>query len=348
MCMRHALTIIAIAISIPLALALVMGFHGAVINIGDGYLVAPTDSKSRSTHTEQRMHNIPYLKEMLEQNLTLSYRQQMKFFSVRDNVAAFLGDQPKPKYDHVFGRNETSITAFLKKQTPNHRMYHEYHKREAIYFGYILSERYVFRHIFKNGGHVVEWQTGKGHISSDEVGNRSIAAVVRDPVDHFLSGWAECGERKIFFLETATSTLETNTYNKRLQMWLAMLIQMPHNKCRRHSWPQAHFLLGGDMAPLDLGLIGDLRELPRVLELTGFQYDYAIHKNKGDYASSESELKQNMFPKRIDLISDETMRLICRYVALDYYLFDFEPPKVCREDPTVLPMLGNFYDDVRI
>ena len=52
MCMRHALTIIAIAISIPLALALVMGFHGAVINIGDGYLVAPTDSKSRSTHTE--------------------------------------------------------------------------------------------------------------------------------------------------------------------------------------------------------------------------------------------------------------------------------------------------------
>ena len=64
MCMRHALTIIAIAISIPLALALVMGFHGAVINIGGGYLVAPTDSKSRSTHTEQRIQGIPYLKEM--------------------------------------------------------------------------------------------------------------------------------------------------------------------------------------------------------------------------------------------------------------------------------------------
>ena len=44
----------------------------------------------------------------------------------------------------------------------------------------------------------MELQTHAGHmgqVSEEEVGDRKLVAVVRDPVSHFFSGWAECGAR---------------------------------------------------------------------------------------------------------------------------------------------------------
>ena len=47
--------------------------------------------------------------------------------------------------------------------------------------------------------------------------------------------------------------------------------------------------------------------------------------------AAENDVKTRHFPRAPELLSDDTVRDICRYLALDYYLFDFRPPVPCRE-----------------
>ena len=75
-------------------------------------------------------------------------------------------------------------------------------------------------------------------------------------------------------------------------------------------------------------IVGDLRELAGVVNMTGFAYQAEVmgHRN----ATADSFLTEH-FPKTIHRLKIKTMREICRFVALDYYLFDFKPHPVCSE-----------------
>jgi len=265
---------------------------------------------------------IPHLNEMQSnRNLSLSYRHQRKFFSVKDDVISYV----------------------LK----NKNMTHYFHgdDKGGHLFAFRLNNDYAFRHIFKNGGTTIARQTGvrnHGHVPRKkiEIGNRRLVTVVRDPIDHFLSGWSECGFREA--LQDQRETDNTTTYDERIQSWLKVVEgRRKPVGCRPHSYPQANFLLDTDGSNTyeSLDLIGDLNELPQVLGLAGFEYNYSIPIERN---SSENEVKEKLYPKRVDLISDDTMKQLCRYLALDYYLFDFTPPMVCREDTTVLPLLNMF------
>ena len=270
--------------------------------------------------TRKEGSGIPHLNEMQSNhNLSLSYRHQRKFFSVKDDVISYV----------------------LK----NKNMTHYFHgdDKGGHLFAFLLNNDYAFRHIFKNGGTTIAWQTGvrnHGHVPRKKIGNRRLVTVVRDPIDHFLSGWSECGFREA--LQDQRETDNTTTYDERIQSWLKVVEGRRKSVgCRPHSYPQANFLLDTDGSNTyeSLDLIGDLNELPQVLGLAGFEYNYSIPIERN---SSENEVKEKLYPKRVDLISDDTMKQLCRYLALDYYLFDFTPPMVCREDTTVLPLLNMF------
>jgi hypothetical protein len=77
-----------------------------------------------------------------------------------------------------------------------------------------------------------------------------------------------------------------------------------------------------------LEIVGDLREMPGVLMLADFDYNVTIQTGRN---AEEALIKQQYYPKRKDLISKYTMREICKLVAVDYFLFDFEPPNVCSD-----------------
>jgi hypothetical protein len=187
-----------------------------------------------------------------------------------------------------------------------------------------LSHCFYFNlsHIFKSGGTTIHLQTGRieGYIVDPEVQELKWFSFVRDPIDHFLSGWAECGDR--------TKTTSDKPYDGRIREWLEETKNAGEYHCSTHSLPQANFLLDSK-GELDkrVEFIGDITEMVQVLGLAGFQYDPSRGEGR---VSSKNYFKLVHYPTRKDMISDETMRKICEFVAIDYFLFDFEPPEVCR------------------
>jgi hypothetical protein len=105
-------------------------------------------------------------------------------------------------------------------------------------------------------------------------------------------------------------------------------------RCIPHSFPQANYLWKSDTNfqwDEKLDLLGDLKEISGLLELIGFRYNASIASGN---VARDNEIKTRHFPRKKSLLSNTTIQDICSYVALDYYLFDFDPPIPCRETLT--------------
>ena len=257
---------------------------------------------------------IPHVKDLQKACLCRSLRHQRKYFSFR-----------------------AAVLSWAKTAGPRHLL--KGTGKEGRFFAFLVNKDYAFRHIFKSGGTTVQLQThtGKrGHVTEWGFGNRSLFTTVRDPLERFLSGWAECGFR--FFDAMANLTI-SDKYDDRVRAWLQYLrtskgTSNGHRSlrtCRPHSMPQTNYLWQRDdtfewHARLDL--VGELKELPKLLKLIGFPYDDSIHIGND---ARENEVKMRHFPRDTNLLSNNTVLDICRYLALDYYLFDFNPPAPCRE-----------------
>lgn len=203
-------------------------------------------------------------------------------------------------------------------------------------FGAIpLSENFAHLHVWKSGGTTIALQTGKMQtsLSDPEVHGLDLVVFVRDPIDHFLSGWAESGHRGYQSSRVAPD-LKDMEYDKRISSYLEEVKAISYKTSKprmthlTHSFPQANFVLTKEGKVREsLKLVGDLSEMGGVLQLLGVDYNPDVHGR----VAEENEIKNQYFPKRKDLISDKTMRMICEYVALDYFLFDFDPPQACAE-----------------
>ena len=260
--------------------------------------------------------DVQKLTTMAEQNLCLSFKQQKKFFQVKDKVIKWIHKQTRVKQKLLYG-------------PPGKKT-----------FAVILNEKYAFRHIYKNGGTTVSAVTKREQIKKDELGDRSLVTVVRDPIDHFLSGWAECGSRSDNIKEDKSFSPEIKL-GKRLQFWLYHLedcLSRPPKErgekclCGQHSYPQSNFLLnpqGGKMIDPNIEFIGDIREIHGMLQLTGLKYDQS--KVPRARFARDNPLKNDKFNWDKKSLSRNTLLHICEFVILDYYLFDFKPPGICRK-----------------
>ena len=284
----------------------------------DSTLIIDGDDDDNSTSVV-----VPYEKEMKEKNMILSLRQQRKF-------------QAK--------KNLISIEHF-----PNETLWS---LDEGPYYAIILNDNFAFRHIFKNGGTTVARQV-KSHQNQEvvakkkkpvqvkkiEIGNRSLIFTIRDPIDHFFSGWRECGSKAPRFMGRDIAN-DDSLYDGRIKKWLELVkekahkdIKCPKNDriacgCRVHSFPQTNYLIGtnGTIDPRAV-VVGDLLEMADLLSLVGFQYNNTLGTANN---ATENKRKNAYFPIRLDLVSNETMLAICNFVILDYVLFDFELPEACR------------------
>ena len=88
-----------------------------------------------------------------------------------------------------------------------------------------------------------------------------------------------------------------------------------------------------------LVLVGDLRELKGVFTKV-LKLPYNDQVETGRNSSTVYE-KQRYFPSRLDWLSNETVLALCEFVAIDYFLLDFDPPEPCRD------FLANYFMAVR-
>ncbi len=254
------------------------------------------------------------LQYMFDNNMCLSLKQQSKFFTVKDKVIAWVNSQ--------------SVNADTDTDADEDLLYPS-GRAKNFYAINVNGTNYAYRHIYKNGGTTVEKLTGNKHTSSEDLGNGTMVfATVRDPIDHFLSGWAECGIRAKIPYENPKLALNVD-FDKRVQNWLKY-IRGNKKGCVLHSHPQANYLLDvhNSRNSFDprIKLLGDLKELNGLINAVGFTSNDTMHSRT--YASNPLKIKR--YPNDKTLLSDETLLLICNYVRLDYYLFDFTPPNVCR------------------
>jgi len=267
--------------------------------------------KDRSTivdyWTKHNSNTLETLNNMNDNNLCLSLKQQEKFFMLKDKIMKWTLSQPeKTKLLYGFPPGLYAIP---------------------------INDKYGFRHIFKNGGKTANIITKNRHIEKADFGSRKLFATVRDPIEHFLSGWSECGMRSENPKDPAFAT--NLKVDNRVKNWLQCVKRSTLKgeyrrpcKCSKHSYPQINFLLdipGKNIDP-NLHLIGDIQELPQLIEMVGLKYDKAtIPERKVDVE------KAKKFPTDKTLLSDKTIQGICNFVILDYYFFDFVPPEVCRD-----------------
>ena len=246
---------------------------------------------------------VPRAADLRAACLCRSLRHQRKFHSVRSAVLAWA------------------------KQT-RHRHLLQGTGKEGRFFAFLVNDAYAFRHICKSGGTTVELQTHarkRGQVPAWRVGDRQLFATVRDPLERFLSGWAECGSRHFDAMAHLTSS---DAYDARVRAWLGYLRATGGNTlreakgapnlrtCRPHSMPQANYLWQSEddfewHARLDL--VGHLSELPGLLEVVGRRYDPSIRIGN---EAAENDVKTRHFPRAPELLSDDTVRDICRYLAV--------------------------------
>lgn len=250
-----------------------------------------------------------YYEKMRSMNLYRSMEHQKKFLTKRDQVASVfeIGDRFHPKVQR--------------------------------YAAIPISPNFAFLHVWKCGGTTVENVTGTVQLKleDNEIQVRQWLALVRDPIDRFLSAWAECGARlyrgEITFggFENASvlNDLEDDDYDFRIQSWLHEIKAFlpPARSCHTHAFPQANFMLNGN-GTIDehIAIVGDLSEIAANLEIAG------VSLGMGDIVgrdANEDEVKQMYFPAHRDQLSKETILALCDFYAMDYFLFDFEPPESC-------------------
>jgi len=263
---------------------------------------------------------------MRQRRLYLSLKQHTSFFSRKDKLLRWLR-----------GRNRTHLLDFAQVSCDS-------------CFAIVLNDAYAFRHIYKTGGTAVMAQAGRDEVREEEYGDRFLVATVRDPLDHFLSGWAECGKRG----RAGAAHEDATSYDARVFAWLERARRHQYAAprkwyaCINHSLPQANYLLRGAARPREvqalrrargpsydggrrwhprLRIVGDMRDLPRLLGVAGFDYDAAVGAPNN---ATADRVKSSRWPKDRAALSNRTVDALCRFLALDYYLFDFEAPERCR------------------
>lgn len=207
----------------------------------------------------------------------------------------------------------------------------------------VISPKFAFLHIWKCGGTTVADLAGgkQSYLSEQWIQNRQWVAFVRDPIDRFISAWAECGFRQYegtlsFGGYESHSTLNwlDDNFDFRIRAFLHEVQDFTFPdvwmSCHTHAHPQANFMVDAN-GHIDhhVTLVGDLGEMKDVLEIAGF-HNYTDRVKGRDAAANA--VKSEYFPPRRDLLHNQTVLELCEFLALDYFLFDFEPPEICVQE----------------
>lgn len=233
---------------------------------------------------------------------------------------------------------------FLERKTQITAKFNETQRYQPLvdrYAAIAISHDFAFLHIFKCGGTTVVDVTEKPQLRLDDpkIQARQWFGLLRDPIDRMLSAWAECGVRlyegEINFKgheRYSSLTWLTGEYDFRVRAFLREVKDYlpPTRSCHTHAFPQANFMLNASGQIDDhVRFVGDLSEMRQTLVVAGLSLGPGKLIGRD---ASEDLVKKYYFPARRDLLSDATILELCDFYAIDYFLFDFDPPSICLGD----------------
>ena len=216
------------------------------------------------------------------------------------------------------------------------------------------GDGWAYKHIFKSGGTTMQLQCNTTTLGVDRptpflrafFAQRQFFTFVRDPVDHFLSGAAECAARK----QLRVPVRPTNA-----SLWQYLSNSRRHG-CFQHSIPQIEFLLydkqyNETMFLDQIQFVGDISVMKLFFLSQGLPWDdarverrhYGHQPTSSIKAGDENRPRTRQHFNFTDMsskngfvglrakLSNETLYKICDYVKIDYCFFDYTPPIVCQD-----------------
>eukprot|EP00934_Nitzschia_sp_Nitz4_P003008 Nitzschia sp. Nitz4//scaffold69_size99277//69203//70172//NITZ4_004641-RA/size99277-processed-gene-0.65-mRNA-1//1//CDS//3329556739//2998//frame0 len=281
---------------------------------GDGLFGFTSSSQATRTTTTTttpvvvKEYRDQYTEKMDEASLTRSIDHQTKFMERRHNISSVFPAEVR-------------------------------YQAKVSNFGAVpVSDDYAFLHIWKCGGTTISSlkANDQRELLDKDIQKRKWFGLVRDPIDRYLSAWAECGMRLhngeiTFDFESPLAWLDKE-YDVRVRSWLPEVkkFRPPYELCHTHAFPQANYMVDEDgNVDSHMAFVGDLSELwgnLKVAAMGAVPSGLSIGRD-----SSMDKTKKKYFESRRDLLSGETLIELCEFYAMDYYLFDFDPPSRLRQ-----------------
>ena len=181
---------------------------------------------------------------------------------------------PEPTDDPYFGRlvaqgslrSSDHQRKFLarKSQVPaQFESRTRFQSQPGEYAAVVLSNAFAFLHIWKCGGTTIVDLTGSPQqwsLNEKMIQNRKWLAYVRDPINRFLSAWAECGYRQFHgtisfggFEEHSTLNWLDDNYDFRVRAFLRevqdFIFPNIWMSCHTHAHPQVRNSPSGSFEP---------------------------------------------------------------------------------------------------
>jgi len=258
---------------------------------------------------------------------------------------------------HLDQQNATRSANHTKKfrNVQNVALFRQLHKRKYRYTastysaaGVQITNAFAYVHIWKSGGTTIEKQAQNRSFAARFIQRYPYALTfVRDPVDHFLSGWSECmfrwhKNKKNKKDKREASKIDAQNYSQVITTYLENTRRMIQSGrkthgCNIHSLPQVNFLFDrkGKLYS-NLKIIGDISEMGQVMGAINFTYRPDVTAR----VASTNTIKQTYFPAKREWLRNETLQAICEFVALDYFMLDYQLPDPCRRaSPGTSPLL---------
>jgi len=255
-------------------------------------------------------------------------------------------------YDEMRSRNATrSMDHFRKFTTLREEVVstfditRRFHSNLSQTAALIVSDEFAFLHVWKCGGTTIQYAGyNQTYLENPEVQSRQWVAFVRDPIDRFLSAWAECGSRwlqkkhipryrRTYGPFSALDWTNSTDYDFRARAFLYELKDRTYPTqerfCHVHGFPQVNTMMNhnGEIYP-QLKIVGDLFELADVMKVIGFPTNRIESTGR---KAAENPIKAKHYPPKRHLLKRETILELCEYYAIDYFMFDFPPPVICTE-----------------
>lgn len=263
----------------------------------------------------------------------------------------------KMKRDFSMTKSLSQFTSLWRKKdylSDNFDRQRRFDTDPGEYGAAVVSDEFAFLHIWANADRTVmkaiESNLKEEQRRKDvwEIKKRKWFALVQDPVQHFLAGWAMAelkileevrarGHHDLASKIMASWEAPDKTYDDRVAEFLDRVIKYSSNAATAeisplmHALPQTNFLLD-DVGMIDpnLVVIGDVSEWDALLELAGYPGD--ISKVEVDPPST---VESKYFPSEPNRLSRGTLLRLCDFLAMDYYLLSYDAPSSClkRDGP---------------